>query len=118
MAAAAALRRGVLLVWLSHVPQHRFAGFRTLVRSCLGPNGRVLLIDKRDDQTPEPNAKDPYVMEYGPDLHRRRLQDGREYRLVKVIYEPDDLQALVTAEGWDAAIKATRLFIFGSAWSR
>ncbi len=104
--------------WLSHVPRHRFAAFWTLVRSCLAPEGRVFLIDNRDDPTPEPNVKDPYVVEYGPDLHRRRLEDGREYRVVKVTYEPDELQTLVAAEGWDAEIEATRWFIFGSAHPR
>lgn len=104
--------------WLSHVPRHRFADFWTLVRSCLAPEGRVFLIDNRDDLTPEPNVKDPYVVEYGPDLHRRRLEDGREYRVVKVTYEPDELQTLVAAEGWDAEIEATRWFIFGSAHPR
>lgn len=104
--------------WLSHVPRHRFAGFWALARSCLASHGRVFLIDNRDDPTPEPNVKDPYVVEYGPDLHRRRLEDGREYRVVKVMYEPDELQTLITAEGWDAVIEATRWFTFGSARPR
>jgi SAM-dependent methyltransferase len=104
--------------WLSHVPRLRFTAFWMLVRSCLAPRGRVFLIDNRKDPTPGPGANDPYVVEYAPDLHLRRLNDGSEYRVVKVMYEPDELQALVEAEGWDAEISATRWFIFGSARAR
>jgi hypothetical protein len=31
------------------------------------------------------------------------------------MYEPDELEALVEAEGWHAEFDATRWFIFGSA---
>jgi hypothetical protein len=31
------------------------------------------------------------------------------------MYEPDELQALIAAAGWNSRIEATRLFIFGSA---
>jgi demethylmenaquinone methyltransferase/2-methoxy-6-polyprenyl-1,4-benzoquinol methylase len=44
----------------------------------------------------------------------RRLNDGSQYRVVKVMYEPDELQSLIRAEGWRADIDATRRFIFGS----
>jgi demethylmenaquinone methyltransferase/2-methoxy-6-polyprenyl-1,4-benzoquinol methylase len=100
--------------WLSHVPRARFGAFWALVRACLAPGGRVFLIDNRDD--PEPwRPKDPYVVEYGTDLHLRRLNDGSAYRVVKVMYEPAELQALIEAEGFRAEIDATRWLIFGSA---
>ncbi len=104
--------------WLSHVPGGIAspASGRSFAPVLDQTDGSF--IENRDDPTPEPNAKDPYVVDYGrPGLHRRRLQDGREYRVLQVIYEPDELQALVTAESWDAAIEAPRSFIFGSAWS-
>jgi SAM-dependent methyltransferase len=102
--------------WLSHVPRSRFGPFWSLVRSCLRPDGRVFLIDSRDDPTPPPLAgDDPVVVEYGQDLHRRRLKDGSEYRVVKVLYEPDELQSLIEKERWRADLDATRRFIFGSA---
>jgi hypothetical protein len=34
------------------------------------------------------------------------------------MYEPAELEALIAAEGWDAAIDAIRWFIFGSARPR
>ena len=101
--------------WLSHVPRPLFSRFWAMLRSCLGPGGRVFLIDNHTDPTPEATAKDPFVVEYGPDLHLRRLSDGSEYRVVKVMYEPDELQGLLEQEGWQAEIDGTRWFIFGSA---
>lgn len=101
--------------WLSHVPRSRFAAFWSLVRSCLTPDGRVFLIDNRADPVPQPDVKDPYVVDYRPDLHLRRLDDGSEYRVVKVMYEPDELASLIGAEGWHTHLDATRWFIFGSA---
>ena len=101
--------------WLSHVPRARFRAFWQLVRVCLKPGGRTFLIDNCDGPHPEPNVKDPVVVEYRPDLHVRRLSDGSEWRVVKVMYTRDELQALITAEGWDVALDATRWFLFGSA---
>lgn len=101
--------------WLSHVPRPRFGAFWDMVRSCLAPGGRVFLIDNRNDPTPETNITDPYVVEYGPDLHLRRLHDGSEYRVVKVMYEPDELQTVIEGQGFRADISATRWFLFGSA---
>jgi SAM-dependent methyltransferase len=104
--------------WLSHVPRARFAAFWSFVGSCLALGGRAFLVDSRRDPTPGPAVKDPYVIEYEPDLHLRRLSDGSEYRVVKVMYEPDELEALVEAEGWHAELDATRWFIFGAARPR
>jgi hypothetical protein len=85
------------------------------VRSCLGPGGRVFLIDNRDDPTPQSRVRDPYVVEYGQDVHLRQLSDGSRYRVVKVMYEPNELQSRLDAEGWQAGIEATRWFIYGPA---
>lgn len=101
--------------WLSHVPRRRFRDFWSLVRSCLGPGGRVFLIDNRVDPTPQSRVRDPYVVEYGQDVHLRQLSDGSRYRVVKVMYEPNELQSRLDAEGWQAGIEATRWFIYGPA---
>jgi SAM-dependent methyltransferase len=101
--------------WLSHVPRARFSDFWAFVRGCLTPSGRVFLIDNRNDPQRSSSAQDPYVVEYGADLHLRTLGDGSKYRVVKVMYEPDELGSLIASEGWSTDIDATRWFIFGSA---
>ena len=75
----------------------------------------MFLIDNRDDPQPTSPAEDPYVFRHEPDLHRRRLADGSEWRVVKVLYEPDELAALLEAEGWRSNVDATRWFIYASA---
>jgi hypothetical protein len=101
--------------WLSHVPRARFGAFWQLVRRCLSPDGRAFLIDNRYDPDPPPILEDPIVVEYGPDLHVRRLGDGSEWRVVKVMYAPDELQSLIAAVGWDVHLEGTQQFLFGSA---
>jgi len=101
--------------WLSHVPRARFGEFWALVRSCLIDGGRAFLIDNHSDPVSAARVKDPYVVEYANDLHLRQLPDGSQYRVVKVMYEPDELQQLIESEGWRAQIAGTRWFVFGSA---
>jgi demethylmenaquinone methyltransferase/2-methoxy-6-polyprenyl-1,4-benzoquinol methylase len=101
--------------WLSHVPRSRFRSFWSFVGACLKPGGRVFLIDNREDPEQDKHWRDPYVVEYAPDLHVRRLDDGSKYRVVKVKYEPDELRSLLDAEGWRADIAGTSLFVYGSA---
>jgi demethylmenaquinone methyltransferase/2-methoxy-6-polyprenyl-1,4-benzoquinol methylase len=105
--------------WLSHVPRQRCEAFWSMVRSCLSPGGGVFLIDNhRDPRIPERDFKDPHVLQYEPDRHVRQLDDGRQYNVVKVMYEPDELEVQLTDLGWTADIKATRWFLFGSAHPR
>jgi ubiquinone/menaquinone biosynthesis C-methylase UbiE len=102
--------------WLSHVPRERCAAFWSMVRSCLSPGGRVFLIDNHSDpHIPEADFRDPHVLRYEPDRHVRRLEDGHEYNVVKVMYEPGELAGQLTDLGWTADIKATRWFLYGSA---
>jgi len=105
----------VFSFWLSHVPRTRFAAFWELVRACLRPDGRAFLIDSRAERPDAPRGGDPHVIEYGQDLHLRRLDDGSEWRVVKVMYEPHELEADIAATGFDAAIEGTPWFIYGSA---
>ena len=95
--------------WLSHVPRSRFSGFWSFVRSCLAPGGRVFLIDNRSE------SPDPYVIRRDSDLEIRRVHDGREFQVVEVFYEPQELQSLLDHEGWTARLDATPWFIFGEA---
>ena len=44
----------------------------------------------------------------------RRLNDGRTFRIVKVFYQPDDLQACLTELGWHMSIQTTpSFFLYG-----
>jgi len=91
--------------WLSHVPPERFAAFWKLVRSCLAPGGRVFFLDSRRD--PTSTAVDHRLPEPDMMVGRRRLNDGREFQVYKVFYEPADLTARLQELGWHFEICQT-----------
>jgi hypothetical protein len=87
--------------WISHVPPERFDSFWSLVRVCLKPGGRVFFIDDAH--------RDADELEFGEDspLVRRRLNDGSPFRVVKVPYEPAQLEARLRELGWEITVTAT-----------
>jgi demethylmenaquinone methyltransferase/2-methoxy-6-polyprenyl-1,4-benzoquinol methylase len=100
--------------WLSHVPRTHIGAFWQLVRSSVAADGSVFVLDNAS--TPRPTSGgDPHVAEYRPDLHLRRLPDGSELRVVKVMYTPEALAEQLRAEGWEPSISGTDSFVFGSA---
>jgi trans-aconitate methyltransferase len=103
--------------WLSHVPQDRFASFWKEVASALAPGGAVYLIDSAFD--PTSTAKDHAVPRKDAGVVTRKLNDGREFRIVKLFYRPDELAGKLSALGWRADIRQTEhYFIHGDAVPR
>ena len=102
--------------WLSHVPEDRFAAFWQKVGSALAPGGAAYLIDSAFD--PTSTAKDHAVP--GKDgVVTRKLNDGREFRIVKLFYRPEELAAKLSAIRWRAEIRQTEhYFIHGAATPR
>ncbi len=100
--------------WLSHVPRHRLAEFLALARRWLKPGGTFVFIDSRAD--PQSGAVDQAVSAEA-EISERRLADGREFRVVKVFWQPAELEAALLAAGFVTARVATtsRFFLIGSA---
>jgi demethylmenaquinone methyltransferase/2-methoxy-6-polyprenyl-1,4-benzoquinol methylase len=98
--------------WLSHVPPDRFDAFWDLIRSCLAPEGRVFFVDSLYDET---STAADHRLE-GPDATavKRRLNDGREFQIVKVFYRPEELAERLDALGWSLSVRATdHYFLYG-----
>ncbi len=98
--------------WLSHVPEARFAEFWRWVGAALADRGAAYIIDSAHDSTStavdhaRPDAKSGIVT--------RRLNDGREFRIVKVFHQPDDLAVRLGELGWASDLaQTTRYFVFG-----
>lgn len=99
--------------WLSHVPRDRLDAFLALVRRWLKPGGRFAFIDSLPD--PASGAADHPAP--GGDRAVRRLDDGREFTIVKVFYAPDELATALVRAGFGAVEVTTsgRFFLLGSA---
>jgi SAM-dependent methyltransferase len=111
---AAAYDACVFTFWLSHVPDDRFAAFWDTVAAALRPQGRVLFIDSA--RTERSTAADHLLPGDGEQTMTRRLDDGREFKIVKRFYDPDRLASALTELGWECEIGATpEFFIYGTA---
>jgi len=100
--------------WLSHVPEQRFAAFWAMVAAALNPGGAAYLIDSAFD--PTSTAKDHVLPGRDASIVGRKLNDGREFRIVKVFYEPAALAAKLAPLGFRADLSQTaRYFIYGEA---
>lgn len=100
--------------WLSHVPEERFAAFWNAVAAALAPGGVAYLIDSAFD--PASTAKDHAPPRRDAGVVTRKLNDGREFRIVKLFYRPDELRAKLATIGWRADIRQTEhYFIYGEA---
>lgn len=93
--------------WLSHVPVDGFAAFWSFVAECLKLGGRVFFVDSLDEA--RSMARDQKAPE------RRKLNDGREFNIVKIYYQPSELAEKLAGLGWQADVRRTRYFLFGSA---
>ena len=98
--------------WLSHVPPERFADFWHMVAAALKPGGRVFFVDSRYDLTS--SAIDHHREGAAATTTVRRLNDGREFRIVKFFYQPAVLMAQLQSLNWRVEVQETeRYFIYG-----
>ncbi len=103
--------------WLSHVPPERFQAFWTLVQACLAPGGRVFFVDSLYDSTS--GAADHTLEGTEAETLTRRLNDGREFRIVKVFHQPEELAQKLAALGWQFDVQSTpNYFLYGSGARR
>lgn len=97
--------------WLSHVPPVRFDRFWALVRSSLRPGGRVAFVDEDDRGM---TNDDIHVVENVP-VAPRTLRDGRQFDVVKVYWNPTELQDRLRS--LDSHVEVRRVgetFLYGS----
>ena len=98
--------------WLSHVPRTRFDEFWQLVRRALRPGGTAFFVDSM----PEPTSS---AVDQGPPnemgVSRRRLNDGREFDILKIFYQPAELQKKLEGMGWSGWARSTAgFFLYGA----
>jgi demethylmenaquinone methyltransferase/2-methoxy-6-polyprenyl-1,4-benzoquinol methylase len=98
--------------WLSHVPPERFDNFWRVVAEALKPGGRVFFIDSRFEQTS--TAKNHTLENPDDTVIKRKLNDGREFNIVKIFYQPAELEAKLRKTGWQiTAAETPQYFLYG-----
>ena len=91
--------------WLSHVPPERFEEFWALVDRALAPGGGVFFLDNL--RNPEATAAGHDLGPPGSNTLTRTLEDGRSFEIVKVFYEPEELEQRLYQLGWIFAVRQT-----------
>lgn len=100
--------------WLSHVPPESFDAFLDHLRRMLRPGGRLLAMDSLREETS--TARDHVLSAEGSPVQVRRLNDGREFRVVKIYYSPDGLEESLRRYGFEARVSTTgRFFWYANA---
>jgi 2-polyprenyl-3-methyl-5-hydroxy-6-metoxy-1,4-benzoquinol methylase len=98
--------------WLSHVPAECFEPFWQMLRRGLQSDGRIFFVDSRYE--PASTARDQNLGDKQVGRVNRRLNDGREYQIVKIFYECTQLEQRLGQLGWDIKIKETpHYFLWG-----
>ena len=91
----------------SHIPTDRFGAFWSSIDRMLAPDGRVFVFDEAPHGLwSEQATGDDEVVE-------RTLQDGRRFRIVKVLWNPDDLSRRLSDAGWRARFVREDPFYWG-----
>lgn len=87
--------------WISHVPEETFELFWDLVDEALEPDGCVFFFDDnhRTDVEIVEGIHSPMV--------QRQLNDGTPFRVIKVPYEPAELERRLRALNWDITVTGT-----------
>lgn len=93
--------------WLSHVPPEKLDNFLQKVARLLKPNGHFFMLDSR--RIHESTAVNHQIPDEGVTL-QRKLNDGRQFEIVKIFYEIDALQSVLANVGIEAEVAFTDTF--------
>jgi demethylmenaquinone methyltransferase/2-methoxy-6-polyprenyl-1,4-benzoquinol methylase len=98
--------------WLSHVPPERFDEFWASVRRLMRAGGHVFFVDSLLEQ--ESTAVDHDRLDTSG-VVRRKLNDGRQFDIIKVFHDPAALEVRLRNLGWTGWVRSTgRFFLYGS----
>lgn len=98
--------------WISHVPLERLDAFLNMVASALRPGGKVFFVDGRREQTS--TAVNHILPEQSSQIMTRKLNDGREFQIVKNFYDPASLaDRCATASLTVDVCETSTYFVYG-----
>lgn len=91
--------------WLSHVPPTLLDSFLTKVYNSVRPGGQVFIVDSRFSHTS--TANNHTLLDDGDIYKTRKLNDGQEFKVIKIFYQPDALKEKLTKVGFYADVNMT-----------
>jgi demethylmenaquinone methyltransferase/2-methoxy-6-polyprenyl-1,4-benzoquinol methylase len=98
--------------WISHVPIERLDNFLSGIAMALQPGGKIFFVDNRRETTG--TAVDHQLPEEHVQVMTRRLNDGREFEIVKNYHKPDSLAERFASFGFDITVRETETyFLYG-----
>ncbi len=95
----------VFCFWISHVPDDRLDAFLERVSRSLEPGGRVFFCDAL--KTATSTAADHVLPADDQPVMTRRLDDGREFDIIKTYRSDGELTARCAAAGLDVRVSST-----------
>lgn len=87
--------------WISHVPEDEFASFWSRVAEALEPGGRVFFFDDNHRSETE------LIEGANSAIVQRRLNDGTPFRVIKIPYQPAELEQRLREMQWDIEVTGT-----------
>jgi len=91
--------------WLSHVPPTLLDSFLKKVYNSVPIGGQVFIIDSRFEHTS--TAKN-HVLKNDSNIQiTRKLNDGQEFTILKIFYQPEQLLEKLTQVGFNADVNVT-----------
>lgn len=107
----------VFCFWISHVPRDRLGAFFVTCREALTEGGTMFFLDGQ--RIEESTAVDHELPRAEDEVMLRKLNDGREFRIVKNFYEPSDLIKHAEAARFQLEVHSTdTYFQFGVGTAR
>lgn len=102
----------VFCFWISHIPDDRLDGFLQKVSRALHPGGWVFFLDAQREV--DSQAVDHVLPPVGDETLVRRLDDGREFVIVKNFWDPGALEQRCREAGLEVGVSRTeRFFVYG-----
>ncbi len=100
--------------WLSHIPPDLLTLFLKTVVQAIRRGGQLFILDSRFE--PTSTANNHVLVEDGSIYKTRKLNDGREFQIVKIFYQPNELQHQLEAVGLNVDVRVTdHYFIYAIA---
>ena len=91
--------------WLSHVPPKLLDSFLTKVYQSVRVGGQVFIIDSSFELTSTANN---HILEDDGNIYKtRKLNNGQEFQIFKIFYQPNELKDKLKKAGFQAEVKVT-----------